>query len=245
PGGVPPSPTPPRPRAARLAPPPPGAARARAPAAPGSSSRGPPEDPPAVGAPGGPCPQTLGRADPAQAGPPAPPRRRLAEAGSTMVRCQEVPASEAVVGSSGFPRDRSERKHRFVLSHPWLSKEHPDPGGTKLQRLVQQVDFLDASDDDAIFVDYMGLPQYNQQDAEYRRLELEGKVPKPGEHPADRTEEEETLFKKALGSMEMIYSVGNTPVIVLPMNDEVAAGTEYFSRGWCFFEFPSRSASAT
>ncbi|CAK0904973.1 unnamed protein product [Prorocentrum cordatum] len=83
----------------------------------------------------------------------------------------------------------------------------------------------------------MSLPQNNKQDPEYRRLEREGRVPNPGEHHAVRTEAEEALFKNALGSMELLYSMGNTPVIVLPMDDEVAAGTAYFSRGWCFFEF--------
>merc|ERR1711966_278164 len=37
--------------------------------------------------------------------------------------------------------------------------------------------------------------------------------------------------------MELIYSMGGTPVIVLPMDDAVSEGTEYISRGWCFFEF--------
>ena len=83
----------------------------------------------------------------------------------------------------------------------------------------------------------MGLPQNDKMHPDYDQWEKEDKVPKPGEHPAVRTKEEEALFKKALGSMELIYSMGNTPVIVLAMDDEVVAGTEYFSRGWCFFEF--------
>ncbi|CAK0802715.1 unnamed protein product, partial [Prorocentrum cordatum] len=163
--------------------------------------------------------------------------RRLAEAGSTMVRCQEVPPSESVLGSLGFPRARGEPKHRYVVSHPWLSKEHPDPTGVKLKRLVQQLDLLDAPDSGAVFIDYMGLPQNNKQNPDYMRLVREGRPPGPGEHPAVRTRAEEALFEKALGSMELMYSMGNTPVIVLPMDDEVAADTGYFSRGWCFFEF--------
>ncbi|CAK0818883.1 unnamed protein product [Prorocentrum cordatum] len=156
-----------------------------------------------------------------------------------MVRCQEVPLEEAFIGSMGFPRARGEDlvENRFVLSHPWLSKSHPDPKGAKLQVLVQQLNVLHASNDDAVFIDYMGLPQNDKMHPDYDMWEKENKVPKPGEHPAVRTKEEEALFKKALGSMELIYSMGNTPVIVLAMDDEVVAGTKYFSRGWCFFEF--------
>jgi len=89
----------------------------------------------------------------------------------------------------------------------------------------------------AVFIDYMGLPQNDKQHPEYQSLEREGRVPKPGEHPAVRTVAEEALFQKALSSMELMYSMGNTPVIVLPMDDELDTGHEYLARGWCFFEF--------
>ena len=36
----------------------------------------------------------------------------------------------------------SEAKRRYVVSHPWLPKEHPDPRGEKLQLLVCQLDVL-------------------------------------------------------------------------------------------------------
>ncbi|CAK0901853.1 unnamed protein product [Prorocentrum cordatum] len=68
-------------------------------------------------------------------------------------------------------------------------------------------------------------------------MDLENKWPKPGEHPAVRTEAEEPSFRNALGSMELMYSVCSTAVILLPMDDEVTADKEYLSRGWCFFEF--------
>ncbi|CAK0833652.1 unnamed protein product [Prorocentrum cordatum] len=162
--------------------------------------------------------------------------RHLMESGSVMVRCQQVPAAEAVIGSSGFPDCRDDPKQIFVLSHPWLTKEHPDPSGTKLQLLVRQLDLLCALDDALVFIDYMSLPQHNTLDPEYERLE-ENNWPKPGEHHAVRTEAEDKLFRTALGSMELMYSMSNAAVIVLPMDDEVAAGEDYFSRGWCFFEF--------
>ena len=37
--------------------------------------------------------------------------------------------------------------------------------------------------------------------------------------------------------MEQIYSIGKTPVIVLPMNGDVDIGREYISRGCCLLEF--------
>ncbi|CAK0809343.1 unnamed protein product, partial [Prorocentrum cordatum] len=165
--------------------------------------------------------------------------RRLAESGSIMARCQDVPADEAVIGRSGFPGDRGDPKHRFVLSHPWLSKKNPDPSGAKLQMLVRQLDLLGASDDDDafVFIDFMGLPQHDTSDPDFENLEQADNWPKPGEHRAVRTEAEEALFTKALSSMELIYSMSNTPVIMFPMDGEVAAGSEYPSRGWCFFEF--------
>ncbi|CAK0897044.1 unnamed protein product [Prorocentrum cordatum] len=163
--------------------------------------------------------------------------RRLAAAGKAMPRYQEVSSYQAVVGSSGFPLLRDGLKHRFVLSHPWLSKEHPDPQGAKLKLLVHQLDMLQASDSDGVFIDYMSLPQHDKQNLDLQRLELEQRFPKPGQHPAVRTEAEEAQFKQALSAMEQIYSVGKTPVIVLPMDNLVETGKEYISRGWCFLEF--------
>ncbi|CAK0897524.1 unnamed protein product [Prorocentrum cordatum] len=163
--------------------------------------------------------------------------RRLAGLGSQMVRCQEVPDVEAVVGSEGFPCSRDQQKPRYVVSHPWMSPAHPDPGGEKLQKLVEQLNLLGASDHEAVFVDYMGLPQHDAQDPDLQRLDGESRWPKPGEHPAVRTEAEELLFKRALGSFEKLYSVAGVRVIVLPMSGRLAAGQDYMSRGWCFLEF--------
>ncbi|CAK0832441.1 unnamed protein product [Prorocentrum cordatum] len=82
--------------------------------------------------------------------------RHLRGMGSTMVRCQEVPVAEAYVGSEGLPNSRDEPKHRYVVSHPWISKEHPDPNGVQLWALVEQLDLMEASDSDAVFIDFMG-----------------------------------------------------------------------------------------
>ncbi|CAK0876251.1 unnamed protein product [Prorocentrum cordatum] len=163
--------------------------------------------------------------------------RRLASAGDVMQRCQEVPLDQVFIGSTGFPLVRDGEKKRFVLSHPWLSKEHPDPTGVKLKLLVQQPDMLHASDDHAVFVDYMSLPQNDKLNPELQRIEAASGMPKPGSHPSVRTVAEEAQFKEALFAMEQIYSIGKTPVIVLPMDGDVDAGREYISRGWCLLEF--------
>jgi hypothetical protein len=167
--------------------------------------------------------------------------RQLVSEGAIMPRCQEVPASDSIIGSQGFPPNRAETqiggKHRWVASHPWLSKAHPDPEGKELGLLVDQLDALGAEDGDAVFLDFMSLPQHDSRDGELRRLSQEGNWPKPGRHPSVRTTDEEEYFKKALSSVETIFSVANIPVIVLPMENEVDDGRDYISRGWCFFEF--------
>lgn len=163
--------------------------------------------------------------------------RQLAKEAKAMTRCQDVPEDQCVVGSKGFPRKREMKKHRWVLSHPWLSKDHPDPSGAKLQALVGELDAQGAPDTDAVFIDYMSLPQNNKLDPDLKRIEARGERPGPGEHPAMRSVEEEERFKVALKSMQFIYSVGKTPVIVLPMDELLPSGQTYITRGWCFFEF--------
>lgn len=103
--------------------------------------------------------------------------------------------------------------------------------------LVDQLEAVGAEDDDAVFFDFLSVPQHDGQDAELQRLEKEGKWPAPGEHPAVRTVHEEASFKKALSAMGTIYSIANVPVIILPMENEVDAGRDYISRGWCFLEY--------
>merc|ERR1740121_327507 len=83
----------------------------------------------------------------------------------------------------------------------------------------------------------MELPQHDSQDPELQQLEIENNWPKPGEHPAVRTLEEEVTFKRALGNMELLYSMAAVPVIVLPMDGHMEDGKEYIRRGWCFLEF--------
>ncbi|CAK0846678.1 unnamed protein product [Prorocentrum cordatum] len=162
--------------------------------------------------------------------------RRLSAAGSIMVRCQDVPLNEVIMGSAGFPALRTHTKGRFVVSHPWLSKHHPDPDGSKLRCLVDQLDAIGAADQDGVFMDFLSTPQHNGADAELQLLEEEGSWPAPGTHPAVRSAEEDALFSKALDSMSMMYSTSSVPVIVLPM-EGLCLEKPYIDRGWCYFEF--------
>ncbi|CAK0891488.1 unnamed protein product [Prorocentrum cordatum] len=162
--------------------------------------------------------------------------RQIAARGCTMVRCQEVPPTEAVIGQIGFPMERDAPKHRFVVSHPWLSEKHPDLAGVTLRRLVEQLDISGADDGDAVFIDFMSLPQHDMQNLELQQLERDMRWPNPGEHAAVRTEAEEDLFKTALSGMELLFSVSNVLVLVLPMDDYVERGKEYITRSWCFLE---------
>lgn len=124
-----------------------------------------------------------------------------------------------------------------MVSHPWLAKHHPDLDSVQLRLLVAQMDALGTSDDDGLFLDYISLPQHNGSDPELQRLESEGRFPEPGGHPSVRTEAEDVIFRKALASMEQLYSVSSTPVIVLPMEEYTDDDRSYISRGWCLLEF--------
>ncbi|CAK0811783.1 unnamed protein product, partial [Prorocentrum cordatum] len=55
---------------------------------------------------------------------------------------------------------------------------------------------LAASDDDAVFIDWMGLPQHDGQGSGLQRMGREGQWPQPGKHPAVRTESAEAAFQK-------------------------------------------------
>ncbi|CAK0808118.1 unnamed protein product [Prorocentrum cordatum] len=161
--------------------------------------------------------------------------RRLSSAGSIVVRCQNVPLNEVIIGSAGFPILRTHKKSRFVVSYPWLSKHHPDPDGSTLRCLVDQLDAMGAADEDGVFMDYLSMPQHDGADAELQRLEEESSWPAPGTHRAVRSAEEDAIFNKALGSMSMMFSTSSVPVVVLPM--EGLSERAYIDRGWCYLEF--------
>lgn len=114
----------------------------------------------------------------------------------------------------------------IVLSYGWLSKEHPDPYGFHLCRVLQFIklqtarfDYFDCGDL-GLFWDFASLPQ-----------------PKGG---VDRTPEEKRVFGKGLKAINLLYGSPTTSVIQLKGMPEVAFdgmnATEYDNRGWCVFE---------
>ena len=102
--------------------------------------------------------------------------------------------------------------------------------------LCQQLGALGAEDDDGVFFDYMSLPQHDMEDPDLQRLDRAGNWPAPGAHRAVRTDEEDATFKAGLDSMELLYSMGQTPVIILPVDGHIGTGKQYMARGWCFLE---------
>lgn len=144
--------------------------------------------------------------------------RQLQVSGIKLPRCQEIPKDQCVVGSKGLPRFKgayeSKYKKRFTVSHPWLTKAHPDPDGKKLRMLLEELNNCGASDDDAVFIDFSGLTQNPRQG------------------------DERDLFEHAKKMMHYLYSTGSIPVIVLagPF-EELQSELQYVDKGWCFFEF--------
>jgi len=131
--------------------------------------------------------------------------RRWNAQSQRMSRSQELHEDDFVVGG--------ETLGRVVVSHPWLSKRHPDPNGHQLKDLVDELDRLSIGDDELVFYDYCSLSQ----------------VP--------RSQAETNLFRRALNDMHLLYTMGDAKVLVLPGIAENAENPRaYNDRGWCFFE---------
>ena len=75
----------------------------------------------------------------------------------------------------------------------WLTKAHPDPDGKRLGLVVEFLHGRVGSNEDswALFWDFASLPQF------------------------ERAAEDEVKFKKALGSMSILYGSTKTTVLVL------------------------------
>ena len=69
-------------------------------------------------------------------------------------RRQEAVAEKCVVGRPAVGCNM------YVLSHGWDSQYHISPSGKKLRLLVEVLERLGAKDDDVVFMDYTGLPQW-------------------------------------------------------------------------------------
>ncbi|CAD7922085.1 unnamed protein product [Amoebophrya sp. A25] len=144
--------------------------------------------------------------------------------GERMPRCQDLPAN-----AFGNPQDA---KRLFALTHPWLARYEPDPGGiqvetlrAKLERLRGQL-MLDRKD--VIFVDYMCLPQVHWRDGR-----------------DDRTAEQRRTFAKALdGDLMGRIFLTSQVLIIDEVPRDAQSATKYLDRGWCFFESVVASMNA-
>lgn len=127
----------------------------------------------------------------------------------------------------------SRRSKRFIISHAWLSAEHPDPNGTQLRDMVSVLEQIGAKPDDLVFYDYCCLFQEDKGDPEWTQTLFEKQ---PG-HRSLRTQEQHTLFTKAMDNMQLLYTSEDNHVVVIPeVPEDAANGTPYITRGWCFFE---------
>ena len=83
---------------------------------------------------------------------------------------------------------------RYVVSHAWITSEHPDPDCVQLTALLREITKCNrwkfwkqfTGSYDVVFFDFASLPQN-------------------GPRGAKRNEEEQRLFKKALAGMNLLY----------------------------------------
>mmetsp|Transcript_64553 Transcript_64553/g.112731 ORF Transcript_64553/g.112731 Transcript_64553/m.112731 type:complete len:460 (+) Transcript_64553:61-1440(+) len=131
------------------------------------------------------------------------------KAGQILKRRQELP-EEAFVPIETMLQFLEKKPYLiFVVSHGWLAEKHPDPKGMHLATLVQQLHGISG----VVFWDFMSLFQ----------------VP--------RTHSQEVLFRQALDSMHLVYSIkgaGGYRLTDVPADAENP--TPYDARGWTTFE---------
>mmetsp|Transcript_50893 Transcript_50893/g.146187 ORF Transcript_50893/g.146187 Transcript_50893/m.146187 type:complete len:696 (-) Transcript_50893:165-2252(-) len=180
--------------------------------------------------------------------------RKLEKAKGRFPRFQDLPASHPVglqtFRSTDIVRGEELRRHLsgasdlFVVSHAWLTKEHPDPTGVRLEELVEELQRLEASSSDLVFLDFFSLPQVDSVHPEALLAAKLGRA-LPPRHEALRTELQERDYQAAVAHMDMIYGSDKSKVIVLPELHDMDELEPHFTRnmlqfknrGWCCFEF--------
>jgi len=180
--------------------------------------------------------------------------RSLAQRKERLPRCQELPRdppdglrdfrTSHVLRGEELRRQLQGASELFVVSHTWLSVEHPDPFGSRLQELVEELTALRAKDCDLVFIDFCSLPQVDRLHDDCRRASRQGHD-LPADHAALRTPMQEESFQKALSNMDVVFASGISKVVLLPDlldTDDIEdpytpIQLEYHQRGWCCFEF--------
>jgi len=158
------------------------------------------------------------------------------------VRRQELPEGKYVKSEASL---LAKTGLRFVVSHPWLAREHPDPEGLQLRALVEELRQKKARDDDLVFISYSSMYQHDHRDKGLQELKdairrgekKKEDLPKPGTHPSVRTPEQQTEFNAGLKDMWRLYCNRRFNVLALPDVPGTAANPNpYINRGWCYLE---------
>eukprot|EP00927_Polykrikos_kofoidii_P083238 TRINITY_DN8481_c0_g2_i1.p1 TRINITY_DN8481_c0_g2~~TRINITY_DN8481_c0_g2_i1.p1 ORF type:complete len:393 (-),score=59.74 TRINITY_DN8481_c0_g2_i1:73-1251(-) len=172
--------------------------------------------------------------------------RELREVSELLPRRQDLPKDKYISGNTldhqmrfGAPRTV------FVVSHAWLTEEHPDPTGARLNELANTLELVSASDKDLVFFDYCSLHQRacplscSKESRGFQSRSM-------SEDLSDsRDAEEARLFKAARANMDVIFASARVKVLVFPKIHDVSDApaifvrnaSAYLSRAWCLFEF--------
>ena len=170
----------------------------------------------------------------------------LGEAGGVVPRWQDVPAAARINAASVWRLrcwNGDFSLPVFVLSYPWLDRQHPDKHGATLRRIlpilracvehaqkgvnsVTDKKFGSAHATVGVFWDYLSLPQRHVDGTD------------------DRSAAERARFDRGLAQMAGLYAHPFTLVLSarIPIPDGDYENTRpYEKRGWCLFELRTAS----
>lgn len=137
--------------------------------------------------------------------------RRLARRAAPCPRRQDLDQDQLIKGH--VPQGRL-----FVVSHTWDSEAHFSPSNSKLRELDRVLTKLGAGEDDAVFIDYLSLPQRGGDrlgSGPLQRIYCAANGLERGDL-RDRSPRENAEFSFALLEMSRLYSFGRCEVVVLP-----------------------------
>ena len=146
-----------------------------------------------------------------------------------------------------------------VISYAWTAREHPDGDGRQLREVLAPAlqwymseraqlirggfqdipgshipnSFDSDGCDFCVFLDYSSMYQHSPKSHECTDCKASEQGPCQLHR---RSAEEEDAFKRALGSMDLLYAHQRTCVWRLTRQLEGHSGLEYSQRGWPFFE---------
>jgi len=155
----------------------------------------------------------------------------LAREGGVLPRGQDVPISAIITLKNVWRLQRWNEVFSlpvFVLSYPWLDREHPDRDGVQLQMIAPMLQSLVSAAVDGsgnkhatigVMIDYCSLPQKPFADGEME------------------------LFQAGLAEMHAWYSHPFTHTLLVTKLPPGKYGNSrpYDERGWCFFEYRTAS----